>query len=256
MIAPYAPSPSSSPRRGEENHNHSPLPPGEGQGEGKIESHSIPRLIESGCNQSSAPIVKSFPPVFLSVRPTVLFKSNQGLSIVEIVVALLIISLAIVGFGMAIPLQTDNVTGFREERMALFLAKQMMEEIQAKVYEEPSPAAPGSFGPEESLGGPRQLFDDIDDYNGWNQNPPQYADGTALDGSSDTPDYNNFRRQVVVENVDDNDYSSPARTQGSTASKRVTVTVSSTKSPKTFDDVVMTWVANREGMEMLYGERH
>jgi MSHA pilin protein MshD len=190
-------------------------------------------------------------PRFLPSKPTILFASNQGLSIVEIVVALLIISLAIVGFGMAIPLQTDNVTAFREERMALFLAKQMMEEIQAKIYEEPSLAS-GSFGREESMSGPRRLFDDIDDYNGWNENPPQYADGTALDGSSGTPDYSDFRRQVTVENTDDNDYSSPARAQGLTASKRVTVTVSSTKSPTTFDAVVMTWVANREGMDLLY----
>lgn len=178
--------------------------------------------------------------------------SNQGLSIVEIVVALLIITLAIVGFGMAIPLQTDNVTGFREERMALFLAKQMMEEVQTKVYEEPNLAS-GSFGREETLSGlGRQILDDIDDYNGWNENPPRYADGTVLDGSSGTPNFSDFRRQVVVENADDNDYGSPARTPGSTASKRVTVTVSSTKSYATFDPVVMTWVANREGMNLLY----
>lgn len=188
----------------------------------------------------------------LSSRPLTLFISNKGLSIVEIVVALLIITLAIVGFGMAIPLQTDNVTAFREERMALFLAKQMMEEVQTKVYEEPSPTAPGSFGREESLNGPRRLFDDIDDYNGWNESPPQYPDGTALNGSGGTPNYSNFQRQVAVDNTDDNDYGSPARSPGSTASKRVTVTVSSIRSPATFDPVVMTWVANREGMDLLY----
>jgi type II secretory pathway pseudopilin PulG len=203
------------------------------------------------CMTVGAQDQKSLVPRFLPLKPAVLFSSNQGLGIVEVVVALLIISLAIVGFGMAIPLQTDNVTGFREERMALFLAKQMMEEIQAKVYEEPSLAS-GSFGPEESLSGPRRLFDDIDDYDGWDENPPQYANGTALDGTGGRPNYSDFRRQVTVENIDDNDYSSPARTQGLTASKRVTVTVSSTKSPTTFDAVVMTWVANREGMDLLY----
>lgn len=179
-----------------------------------------------------------------------LFLSHQGLSIVEIVVALLIVTLAIIGFGMAIPLQTDNVTGFREERMALFLAKQMMEEVQTKLYEEPS-LAPGSFGREESLSGPRRLFDDVDDYHGWDETPPKHPDGTDWTGSTDSPG-THFRRRVTVQNIDNNNYGSAARSDGSTASKRITVTVSSTKSPAPFDPVVMTWVANREAMDLLY----
>ena len=55
--------------------------------------------------------------------------SNHGLGIVEVLVALLLVALGIMGFGMAIPLGKDSIDEMREERVALFLAKQMMEEI-------------------------------------------------------------------------------------------------------------------------------
>ena len=91
---------------------------------------------------------------------------NQGLSLIEVMVSLLIISIGIVGFGMAIPMQKDSVGAMQEERIALLLAKQMMEEIQSKAYEDPRPnSAIGSFGREENA--PRINFDDIDDYDGW-----------------------------------------------------------------------------------------
>ena len=173
---------------------------------------------------------------------------NQGLSLIEVMVSLLIITIGIVGFGMATPMQKDNVGAMQEERIALLLAKQMMEEIQSKAYEDPELPS-GSFGQEEPA--PRINFDDIDDYNDWDENPPQYADGTILNGENETPNYQEFRRQVIVENVDDSNYS-VTRDNGTTDSKRVTVTVSSINDPKPFDDIVITWVANREGMALLY----
>jgi prepilin-type N-terminal cleavage/methylation domain-containing protein len=175
---------------------------------------------------------------------------NRGLSLIEVMVSLLIISIGIVGFGMAIPMQKDSVEAMQEERIALLLAKQMMEEIQSKAYEDPN-QTPVLFGLEPGENASRINFDDIDDYNGWDKNPPQYPDGTSMDGNEGRPDYRNFRRQVIVENVDDSDYSL-TRDNGATSSKRITVTVSSGNDPKPFDDIVMTWVANREGMELLY----
>jgi len=169
--------------------------------------------------------------------------SNQGLGIVEVLVALLLIGLGIMGFGMAIPLGKDSIDEMREERVALFLAKQMMEEIQSKVYEDPDLPS-GSFAQEESA--PRENFDDMDDYDNWNQSPPQYPDGNAMPAG-----YNDFRRKVVVENVDDVDFS-VARADGTTDSKKITVTVSSVITPSSFPDVVLKWVANKEGMDLLY----
>src|SRR4030042_3118685 len=164
---------------------------------------------------------------------------NQGLILIEVMVSLLIISIGIVGFGMAIPMQKDNVGAMQDERIALLLAKQMMEEIQSKAFEDPDLPS-GSFGQEESA--PRENFDDIDDYDDWDKNPPQYSDGTILNGENETPNHQDFRRQVEVKNVDNSDYSL-TRDNGSTDSKRVTVTVSSIKTLKPFEDIVIRWVA-------------
>jgi len=175
--------------------------------------------------------------------------SLQGLGLVEVLISLLLIGLGIMGFGMAIPLGKDSIDEMRQERVALFLAKQMMEEIQSRAFEDPN--QPPLFGREGGETPPRTNFDDVDDYDNWDQNPPQYPNGDPLNGNDDRPDYRDFRRKVVVENVDDADYSL-ARADGTTASKRITVTVSSVRTPSSFSDVVLKWVANREGMDLLY----
>ena len=177
------------------------------------------------------------------------FSAPRGVGIVEVMVSLVIITLGIAGFGMAIPLGTSTLDAIREERVALLLARQMLEEIQAKTYEDAG--MPGSFGLESGEGSPRSNFDDVDDYDQWNESPPQYPDGMPLDGANNTPDFRGFRRKVVVENVSDNDYSA-IRRDGTTSSKRITVTVSSEKIPPSFDDIVLSWVANREGLDLMY----
>lgn len=175
--------------------------------------------------------------------------NNQGLGLVEILVALLLVGLGIMGFGMAIPLGKDSIDEMREERVALFLAKQMMEEIQSKEFEDPG--AMPLFGLEGGEFAPRDNFDDVDDYDNWDQSPPQYPNGDPLDGQGGRPDYRDFRRKVVVGNVDDVDFSF-VRGDSTTDSKKITVTVSSVRTPVPFPDVVLKWVANRDGMDLLY----
>jgi hypothetical protein len=174
---------------------------------------------------------------------------NHGLGLIEILVALLLVGLGIMGFGMAIPVGKDSIDEMREERAALLLAKQMMEEIQSKAFEDPDQTP--MFSQEGGETPPRTNFDDVDDYDNWNQSPPQYPSGELLDGQGDRPDYRDFRRTVVVENVDDLDYGL-VRGDGTTASKKVTVTVSSVRTPSPFPDVILKWVANRDGMDLLY----
>jgi hypothetical protein len=41
----------------------------------------------------------------------------------------------------------------------------------------------------------RSSFDDVDDYNGWDQSPPQYRDGTEI------PDRRQWRQRVNVRRV-------------------------------------------------------
>ena len=128
-------------------------------------------------------------------------------------------------------------------------AKQMMEEIQSKAFEDPDQTP--LFSSEGGETPPRSNFDDVDDYDNWDRSPPRYPNGDLLNGMGGRPDYGDFRRKVTVENVDDVDFSL-VRGDGTTDSKKITVTVSSVRTPSPFPDVVLKWVANRDGMDLLY----
>ena len=108
--------------------------------------------------------------------------------------------------------------------LATILSRDMMDEILAKAFEDPD-GAHGSFGREEAL--PRSNFDDVDDYDGLSENPPQSVSGTVYNGTGGTPNYSMFTRSVLVENVPQNNFNagSPSA-DGSTDAKRIIVTVS------------------------------
>ncbi|MCG8427735.1 MAG: prepilin-type N-terminal cleavage/methylation domain-containing protein [Chromatiales bacterium] len=56
-------------------------------------------------------------------------------------------------------------------------------------------ASPSNCGPD---GENRSTYDDLDDFNGLTDNPPQYPDSAAADGDSPMPGYNGFNIQVSV----------------------------------------------------------
>ncbi len=57
----------------------------------------------------------------------------------------------------------------------------------------------------------------MDDYNGWSESPPQFADGTAM------PNLANWSRSVQVAFVNPTNLSQTSTTE--TGAKRITVTV-------------------------------
>lgn len=74
------------------------------------------------------------------------------------------------------------------------LAQDLMTEILCKAYEEPDETL--AFGPEASEGsGSRVDFDDVDDYHGRDESPPQEKDGSTKAGLT------GWRRTVTVEFV-------------------------------------------------------
>jgi type II secretory pathway pseudopilin PulG len=121
----------------------------------------------------------------------------RGFSLVEAVVATGIVAVMLVA-SMNLLGSAAKSRGFdNDRRTALMLAHQLMGEIQQQPYKDESMLAL-LFGPEAgelaapSLPQTRAGFDDVDDYNNWQDRPPQLKDGTALAG------YDGWKRKVKV----------------------------------------------------------
>jgi len=81
-----------------------------------------------------------------------------------------------------------------ESGRARLLGLALMSEILSQEYAEPDGTP--VFGKEAlELGLTRAMFDDVDDYHGWTESPPQKKDGTVL------TDYSGWRRTVTVQYV-------------------------------------------------------
>jgi type II secretory pathway pseudopilin PulG len=142
--------------------------------------------------------------------------ARSGFSLIEAVISTLIVgilmvaSLTVLGASRAGQLKTaDRARGEQ-------LAMEFMNEILQGDYLEPDDLP--LFGPEGiEIGKGRMYFDDIDDYAGWTESPPQTRSGVPL------PDFDGWKRSVAVEWANPNDL-----TQASTSPtdlKRITVTV-------------------------------
>lgn len=110
---------------------------------------------------------------------------GRGFSIIESVAAMLVLSLlagavlsAVSAVRASQQVADDRLTG----RM---LAEELIREIDAKKFQEPSDAS-APIGPDagEVNGESRAAFDDIDDYQGLAEKPPRAADGSVLPGLS------------------------------------------------------------------------
>ena len=96
---------------------------------------------------------------------------QQGFSLVELIISIVLVSLAVTGVLLA---YTHTVAGSADpliRAQAVAVAESYLEEILSKPFDDPD----GSDG--ESL--PRANYDDVDDYAGLSQEP-QMPDGTTL----------------------------------------------------------------------------
>jgi hypothetical protein len=86
---------------------------------------------------------------------------------------------------------TRSAESIGNRAVALALADELMAEIVQRPYLDPTQSA--VFGRESGEAAtPRSGFDDVDDYDNWNQSPPQYRDGTVI------PDRTRWRHRVEV----------------------------------------------------------
>lgn len=144
------------------------------------------------------------------------WKARAGFTLVEAVLSVLIVAVMIVGAMHTFGSLARGRLVMLSRCTADGLAGQMLSEIVQNRFEEPDETV--TFGPEASeTGGPRSVYDDVDDYDGWSATPPQARDGT------DISDLTGWHRSVVVENVDVDTLASAGSTV--TGLKKITVTV-------------------------------
>jgi MSHA pilin protein MshD len=141
---------------------------------------------------------------------------RRALTLAEVVVSTLIVAVMTVAAldGLGSTTRSSELAGNRG--IAQGLADDLIAEILVTAYSDPDGSA--TFGLETGETAPRDNFDDVDDFNGWNQQPPKAADGTTI------PDRAGFRQRVTVERVEP---SNPTQVTAGTDKgvKRVHVTI-------------------------------
>ena len=144
-------------------------------------------------------------------------KDRTALTLVEVVVSTLIVGVMTVAALNALGAATRSGMSARNRAIAQGMADQLMAETLAVAYSDPDGAA--DFGLESGEAAPRINFDDVDDFNGWNCQPPQYSDGTVM------ADRDDFRQRVTVQRaVPTNVVQAPSGSTDSGA-KRIVVTI-------------------------------
>jgi type II secretory pathway pseudopilin PulG len=143
---------------------------------------------------------------------------RAGISLVETIV-----STMLVGILMTTSLQTVGMS-LRQQMtstqnvVAAALANGLMSEIVTQSYMEPSVSASAIIRESGESGSSRTAYDDVDDYHGWIETPPETREDIAL------ATYAGWQRTVSVVWVNANDVSLTSGTE--TRVKKITVTVS------------------------------
>ncbi len=142
--------------------------------------------------------------------------ARRALTLVEVVASTMIVGMMCVAALNSLGAATRSSESIGNRAVAAGLADELMAEILQASYSDPNDTP--VFGTEGSeSAGTRAGYDDIDDYNGWNQSPPRARDGTLI------PNRTNWRQRVTV------NYVIPATPSQSSESdqgvKRIKVTI-------------------------------
>ncbi len=162
---------------------------------------------------------------------------RQGTSLVEVTVAFGLTATILASLFNVFELSHKRIIDAESETTALLLAREMMEEILSKEFEEPGTT--GRFGRDSGESQTnRTQYDDVDDYDSYGANsPPRDVDGTSL------TNYPTYTRRVTVTNISSTNFGL-TRTDGSTPFKKIVVQVSSTVAGES--DVYLEAIVSRK----------
>ncbi len=143
-------------------------------------------------------------------------RNQRGVTLIDVILVIVIMALAIPPM-MALFIQTTRQGTFGVTvTHANHLAAALYEEIRSKQWDENGDAASATLGPEG--GETRATYDDVDDYHGLDESPPQDSTGTNFAG------FDGYRQQVSVCYVANTDLDSCVES-GTSNYKRITITV-------------------------------
>lgn len=98
---------------------------------------------------------------------------QRGFSLVELIVAIVIIGVAVGGVLLVFVVAATHSADPQQQQQAIAVAEGYLDEILARAYDDPD----GS-----NAGETRASFDDVSDYNGLSQNPPRDQNNAVLPG--------------------------------------------------------------------------
>ncbi len=162
---------------------------------------------------------------------------NRAFTYIEVLLAVVILGLVL------IPLLSQFYIGFQSNitsevvTQANDLASDLMEEIKSRRFDEnvfpDEPVNANALGIDAGENpGQRSTFDDVDDYNGWQEQPPTSVAGTPLS------DFSLFSRSVSVDYVQLS-ANTWAHSPSATYYKRIIVTVTHPAIlPRTLETIV------------------
>lgn len=141
---------------------------------------------------------------------------RAGITMAETIVSTLLVGLVLVSTIQIVGPIIRSGSVMADKAVAANLARELSDEISTKYFISPIADDIDFIGTE--TGGSRSVFDDIDDYHGISNSPPQLSTGSAISSLS------GWTRAVKVAHVHLDDPKIESGTY--TGVKRVTVTVS------------------------------
>jgi MSHA pilin protein MshD len=106
-------------------------------------------------------------------KPFPAIRQQQGLTLIELILSMLIISIALVGVFSVMNLTVSHSADPLVQHQAIAIAEAYLEEIQLQAFNDPDGSNSGET---------RATFDNVDDYNGLSQ-APLNQNGLPLGGN-------------------------------------------------------------------------
>lgn len=121
-------------------------------------------------------------------------RHRRGISLIEVTISMVIVSLMSMGVIRMVGIAAVTRAQASDRVRGLNLAMDMLQEIKSQHWADPSNST-DALGPDpgEFDGKTRLNYNDVDDYHGWEQQPPLDRSGNPL------PGYEGWSRSVTVQ---------------------------------------------------------